>query len=72
MYNIIEEAIEEQKRKEIFNGDDVVLWRKKEDKFQVESNSKSTWNLIRNVKPITGWWKGLWFTYATLKCVFHT
>lgn len=44
---------------------------KKKDKFQRRFNSKSTWKLIHEEKPIKMWWMGMWFKYTTPKYAFH-
>lgn len=53
-------------------GNDVVLWREKGDIFKPNFISKAIWQLIREEKPIKVWWKGLWFSYNTLKYAFHS
>lgn len=58
-YNTIEEVINEQRRKGLLNGEDVVLWKKKDDTFQPKFNSKATWHLIRERDFIKEWWKGM-------------
>ncbi|XP_024015905.1 uncharacterized protein LOC112089159 [Eutrema salsugineum] len=64
--NAIEEVIHVQKQKGILSGDDVFLWRRRNDRFSQRFSSKDTLSLIRTAHPTCDWAKGIW----TDSCVF--
>lgn len=67
--NQIEEEIAKCKEN-ISMGDDIGLWKQKENVFKSKFCSKATWNLMRMPGSSKDWSKGIWFPNATPKFAF--
>ncbi|KAG7560036.1 Reverse transcriptase zinc-binding domain, partial [Arabidopsis thaliana x Arabidopsis arenosa] len=70
--NKIEDELESLRLRTDVTGNDIPLWRKKNDAFKSKFYSKDTWHLIRQVKPKCSWYKGVWFPNSTPKHAFIT
>ncbi|XP_013594915.1 PREDICTED: uncharacterized protein LOC106303104 [Brassica oleracea var. oleracea] len=71
LYNLFEEALENQRHK-MSDRADVPLWQYSEDSHRQVFNTKRTWNLIRQVHPEVQWHSGIWFQHAIPKYAFCT
>lgn len=65
--NQIEEEIEQLRAQTSIVGDDVALWRGRNNQFKARFSTYETWNQIRTVLPSRDWYSGVWFSNATPK-----
>jgi len=68
--NDIETALQETRQKRVAGENDVVLWKGRDDRFKPVFSTRETWDAIREAKPRTEWYKGIWFAHSTPKYSF--
>lgn len=67
--NDTEEAIDKI-RHGLNHGHDQALWKFSDNGYKIRFETKTTWNLIREKRETTAWYKGVWFSHATPKYSF--
>lgn len=70
VFNKIEEEIEQLRFRNVTVGDDVALWRGRDNRFKACFSTYETWNQTRTVLPSRAWYSGVWFSNATPKYSF--
>lgn len=70
--NLIEDSISTLRSGPVTLESDVSLWKFQGDKYKLMFVTKQTWLQIRQSQPQVSWFRGIWFSYATLKFSFTT
>lgn len=68
--DILNRIEEEISNLEIFQDEDVALWKHADGKFLNKFSTSKTWDQVREKRPVCNWYKGVWFPQATPKYAF--